>query len=357
MLVRHCLVAAIGLLVAPLASALGQRTFVSLTTGVNNPTCSISSPCRDFATALAATNLNGEVIVLDSGGYGAVTITQSVSIIAPPGVYAGISVFPGGDGVTIAAGPSGKVTLRGLTINGQGGNRGIVVTSASEVHIEHCTITNMATDGIAINGGSTIDVVSTVSRSHGGSGLNATAGAPQIRVIDSQFSRNGVYGILVASGALDAQRTTADQNGSNGVRVEPATATAVHVTLSDSAVTGNGKTGAVAIPDFAGSTASLAVVRSTSARNSGGGFGTRTFNLGTSFLTVSDSASVENTGNGFIVTDTNATGIITRSTIARNTGPDFDQSNGSILRSSTNNTLSGRGAPDISGTVTSNPPK
>ena len=64
---------------------------------------------------------------------------------------------------------------------------------------------------------------------------------------------------------------------------------------------------------------------------------------------------MDNAGNGFIVTDTNATGIITRSTIARNTGPDFDQSNGSILRSSKNNALTGRGAPDISGTVTSNP--
>ena len=202
------------------------------------------------------------------------------------------------------------------------------------MHIENCTVTNMATDGIAINGGSTIDVVSTLSRSHGGSGLNVAAGAPQIRVIDSQFSRNGLYGILVASGALDAERMTADQNGSNGVRVQPTAAASVSATLSDSALTGNGKTGAGAIPDVAGATASLAVVRSTSARNTGGGFGTRTFNLGTSFLTVSDSASVENAGNGFIVTDANATGIITRSTIARNTGPDFDQSNGSILRSS-----------------------
>ena len=78
-------------------------------------------PCRDFATALAATNPNGEIIVLDSGGYGAVTIGQSVSIIAPPGVYAGISVFGGGDGVTIAAGPADKVTFRGLDDQRAGG--------------------------------------------------------------------------------------------------------------------------------------------------------------------------------------------------------------------------------------------
>src|SRR5512138_668523 len=80
----------------PLCAA--QRTFVS-TSGVNNPACSLAAPCRDFAAAIAATSVNGEVIVLDSGGYGPVTITQSASIIAPPGVYAGISVSAGLDGV------------------------------------------------------------------------------------------------------------------------------------------------------------------------------------------------------------------------------------------------------------------
>ena len=355
MLVRHCTIAAIGLLAASFVHAAGQRSFVS-TSGVNNSACSIVSPCRDFTAALAATSANGEIIVLDSGGYGAATIGQSVSIIAPPGVYAGISVAAG-DGITVAAGPTGKVTLRGLTINGQGGNRGIVVTSASEVQIEHCTVTNMATDGIRIDGSSIVGIRSTLVRSNAASGLNAAAGAPAIRVTDSQFARNGLYGILVASGSLDAERITADQNASNGVRVQPTTATSVSVTLSDSALTGNGKTGAVAIPDLAGSTAIVAVVRTTSARNTGGGFGTRTFNLGTSFLTVSNSAAVENAGNGVISTDTNATAIVTGSTIARNTGADFDQSNGSVLRSSTNNTLTGRGVPDVNGTVTPNPPQ
>ena len=145
-----------GLVASSLAFGASQRTFVS-TSGVNNLTCSIGTPCRDFAAAVAATSPDGEVIVLDSGGYGGVTIAQSVSIIAPPGVYAGISVFAG-DGVTIAAGPADKVTLRGLTINGQGGNNGIVVTSAGEVNVEQCIVANLAADGIRINGGGSIHV-------------------------------------------------------------------------------------------------------------------------------------------------------------------------------------------------------
>ncbi len=355
MFTRHCIIAAVCLFVTPLASA-AQRTFVS-TTGVPNPTCSIASPCRDFATALAATSPNGEVIVLDSGGYGAVTIGQSVSIIAPPGVYAGISVFGGGDGVTIAAGPADKVTLRGLTINGQGGNRGIVVTSASEVHIEHCTVTNLAADGIRIDGGSTIEVRSTLVRSNGQNGLDVAAGTPDVRVIDSQFSRNVNDGVLIAAGTLQAERISADQNGGNGLRAQPVAAVSVTVTASDSAFTGNTHTGAIGRPDVAGSTARLAFARSTSAGNVGGGFGINTFNAGTAFLTVSDSAVVENTGNGVIVSGTNSIAIVTGSTVARSVGFDFNQQPGGVLRSSNNNALTGRGAPDISGTITFNQPK
>jgi hypothetical protein len=67
---------------------------------------------------MTVTAANGEIVVLDSGGYGRVTIDKSVSIVAPPGIYAGISVFAGQDGVTIFT-PGITVVLRGLTINGR----------------------------------------------------------------------------------------------------------------------------------------------------------------------------------------------------------------------------------------------
>lgn len=101
------------------AVAAGQRSFVSAASGVDNPACSIGSPCRSFGAAITVTNAGGEVIALDSGGFGPVTITQSVSIIASPGVYAGISVFSG-NGVTVTTGASDTVKLEGLTVNNQG---------------------------------------------------------------------------------------------------------------------------------------------------------------------------------------------------------------------------------------------
>src|SRR5260221_14720774 len=89
-----------------------QRTFVASTGNDANP-CTLAQPCRNFTAAIAQTSANGEVIVLDSAGYGTIVspITQSISIIAAPGVYAGISVFTG-DGITINGG-SIKVVLRG----------------------------------------------------------------------------------------------------------------------------------------------------------------------------------------------------------------------------------------------------
>src|SRR2546430_17304299 len=89
-----------------------QRTFVSAATGNDANPCNRTAPCRNFAAAIAQTQPGGEVVVLDSGGYGTVTITQAVSLVAPSGVYAGITVF-GGNGITINAGPSDIVTIRG----------------------------------------------------------------------------------------------------------------------------------------------------------------------------------------------------------------------------------------------------
>src|SRR5215469_6005800 len=127
------------LMIISSASAQVQRTFVSALGSDSNP-CSRTSPCRTFAQAIAATNPGGEVVVLDSAGFGPVTITKPVSITAPPGVYAGISVFSG-DGIDINAGPTDTVILHGLTINNQGGTgSGIVFTAGGALHVENCVV-------------------------------------------------------------------------------------------------------------------------------------------------------------------------------------------------------------------------
>src|SRR5689334_21128692 len=107
-------VLAFGFASAP-TKALGARTFVS-GSGSDASSCTLTTPCRTFAYALTQTAASGEIIVLDSAGYGTVTIAQAVSIINE-GNFAGVTVA-GGIAITINAGASDAVLLRGLTIDG-----------------------------------------------------------------------------------------------------------------------------------------------------------------------------------------------------------------------------------------------
>ena len=62
-----------------LASAQATRTWVSGVGDDVNP-CSRTAPCKTFAGAISKTAAGGEISVLDPGGYGAVTITKSITI-------------------------------------------------------------------------------------------------------------------------------------------------------------------------------------------------------------------------------------------------------------------------------------
>lgn len=125
------------------AGAVVQRTFVS-GQGNDANACSIAAPCRSFAAAIVQTVAGGEVVVLDSAGYGPVTITGAVSITAPPGIYAGISVSSG-DGVVINAGASDRVVLRGLNIVAIPGVpvAAIRFLNGGTLVVESCNVTGM----------------------------------------------------------------------------------------------------------------------------------------------------------------------------------------------------------------------
>ena len=186
-----------------LASATSQRTFVR-SDGLDNPACSLTAPCRQLAAAVAATSPNGEVIILDSAGYGPVTINKSVSIIAPVGVYAGITVFTG-NGVTVNAATTDKVVLRGLSINGQGGASGIALLQAGEVHVEDCVISRMAADGISATppNGSVV-VKDTVLRDNAGSGFSITGTSGLLEATLSRVHLTGNGNGLFATGKVTA---------------------------------------------------------------------------------------------------------------------------------------------------------
>lgn len=201
------------------AGATAQRTFVA-SNGSDSDPCSLAAPCRSFGAAIAQTNDGGEVIVLDSAGYGAATITKSVSIIAPSGVYAGISVFSG-DGVTIND-PNAIVVLRGLAINGQGGEVGIAISAATEVHVENVTVSNMGASGIYLNANAPLLIKDSIVRSNGGHGIGIYNGTATLSNVRSD--RNQGSGLYVQSpGVAAVSGGTFNQNAGNGMRIESGT--------------------------------------------------------------------------------------------------------------------------------------
>jgi hypothetical protein len=262
----------VALSLAGSAVAASQRTFVA-SYGLDTHSCSLTQPCRQFARALTQTVSGGEIIVLDSAGYGAVDIAQDVSIVAPPVIYAGISVFAGGKGVSIHPGAT-NVKLRGLTINGQGGATGIFSNAGDIViDIADCDISGMLADGLWI------------------------IGNPKLSIRDSRFVNNANYGIQYAgdfagTGVVSLERFVARGNG-GGMLMQLATGSInastfegnatvgifsylSYLNVRDTIVTNNASNGVLAYDGY------LRVERSTLSVN--GGWGVRLENTAQGWL-------------------------------------------------------------------------
>lgn len=135
------------------ASSFAQvRTFVS-TSGVDNLNCGRIDPCRTFNAAIAAVQSGGEVVALDSGGYGPAVINKSVLLVAPRGIHASIAATSG-DSIDVAGAPNAVVTIRNLNITALGAARGIHGRDFQDLFIDRCLITNA---GVGIDIESTVD--------------------------------------------------------------------------------------------------------------------------------------------------------------------------------------------------------
>ena len=107
-----------------------------------------NAPKRNFQAAHNAVAVGGEIVALDTAGYGALSITKSVSVVVPPGVTGFVTVTGfTAVGVSINAGAGASVSLRGLIIEGSGSNGlgyGISVASVGNLSVEDCTVRNFA---------------------------------------------------------------------------------------------------------------------------------------------------------------------------------------------------------------------
>ena len=238
------------LVVASATQAQATRTWVSGVGDDVNP-CSRTAPCKTFAGAISKTAKDGEISVLDPGGYGAVTITKSIYINGTHGAGYGSIIASLVNGVIINITDVNDVRkavrLRALDINGAStGINGISILAANNVWVEDCVIDGFTGDGT--NSGMGIRLATTAScnlyvqdtmihKTVTGIRVSTTAGFAVANVRDSNLEGN-TNGLTVnTNGFATVDNCRFAANTTNGVATLVASAT---ITIRDSLLSNNG---------------------------------------------------------------------------------------------------------------------
>jgi hypothetical protein len=250
------LAAALSVLAVHPGHAQATRTWVSGVGNDANP-CSRTAPCKTFAGAISKTAAGGEINALDPGGYGAVTITKSITIDGGGGQVAS-TLAAGTNGIAISA-AGATVILRNLRINGVVGTpspglNGIQFTSGAALHVENCVIFGFSQNAININ--------------------LSSASATLVFVTDTTVanSAGGIAAKTTGSGkvSVSVTRSTLIKNSGFGMRVDgTGGAGSILGSITDSLVAGNG-TGLSAISGATGSVG-IRLFRSSLENNVGAG--------------------------------------------------------------------------------------
>jgi len=252
--------------IVSVANAQATRTWVSGVGDDVNP-CSRTAPCKTFAGAISKTAENGEISVLDPGGFGAVTITKSITINGEGTLGSVLNSGSNGIIVSVTLNPAtATVYLHNISINGAKlGTDGIRYTAGATLIVDHCWIYGQAGHGIEVvgTGNLALKLNETTIENTGGDSVRMDTSAGQVIALIShshlQGGTNGINAINnVRAGVVDtvvshqtdsAIKTTGNDsivNGDklfiticgNGIRTNNA-GTPSHVRLSDSIVTQN----------------------------------------------------------------------------------------------------------------------
>lgn len=204
------------------AHAQATRTWVSGVGDDANP-CSRTAPCKTFAGAISKTAAGGEIDCLDPGGFGAVTITKSMTIDCT-GVAGGILAALA-NGVIVNAGVNDKVVLRNLVIQGTTGAsigvRGIRWIAGRELHLDRVVVQGFSTFCVDV-AKSAVGILyvqsSYFTECPTGINLSTTASNVVAMINGSNFHGMPGNGVAAASAGVFANVTNSTfVNSSNGM--------------------------------------------------------------------------------------------------------------------------------------------
>jgi hypothetical protein len=163
------------------------RTFISNAGNDSNASgggCVVTAPCRTLAGAYPDTESGGEIVMMNPGGYGCLTITTPLSILGTDGAT---STATSGACIVISAGSTDKVYIRNLEITGANvsGTIGIQLNTGNLI-LRNCGLKYLTTGLVVGNNSATVraDVINTdiIGNTTGietnGTGSNVSSGNP-----------------------------------------------------------------------------------------------------------------------------------------------------------------------------------
>jgi hypothetical protein len=227
-----------------------SRTWVSGVGDDLNP-CSRTAPCKTFAGAFSKTAKDGEISVLDPGGFGAVTITKSIYINGTHGAGYGSILNASSNGIIInitdPADVRKAVRIRSLDINGVStGINGISILAANNVWVEDSVIDgntgNGTTTGIGVRMATaatcTLFMSDTVIHKNiTGVRVTTTSGFAVANIRNCNIENNTTGVDAAANGFVTIDNSRIASNSGDGTKTSAATA---QLNVRDSQLSNNG---------------------------------------------------------------------------------------------------------------------
>jgi hypothetical protein len=205
--------------------------------GADTESCgAVATPCRTFQyvhdTILGPAG--GDILVRDSGNYGALKIAKPLAVLNDGAGTAGTGAPANGVAITINAGPNDVITLRGLTLDGGGtAATGIEMDNGGSIDIQNLLVRNFARSGIFLiaptfsfsianttvsNNGSDggIFVSATKPGAHGvlknvqssnNEGIGVNLWSADTSIVDSNISNNAAWGLQCLGGSVSVSNT------------------------------------------------------------------------------------------------------------------------------------------------------
>jgi hypothetical protein len=276
-----------GLAIAP-AHAQATRTWISGVGDDANP-CSRTAPCKTFAGAISKTSTGGEIDALDPGGFGALTITKSITLDGGGGQVASV-LTSGTAGININA-AGAVVILRNLRFNGllqsgSPGTIGVQILSASRVELENDDIFGFG--NVAGQGGIVI---------------TPSSGTIYVGVQNTSVYNNQVGLFDKPTGGaivnLTVQHSYIDNSQGGGVRIDGTGGGVTNAAITDTSISLNGANGVFAVSGP--SNVNVDLQRDVIANNISSGVESNNSAGGTSIVTVGDSILSNNVVGAWLI--------------------------------------------------------